>query len=185
MARKMLSRPFHNLVSFSRWISRSFQAIFPFLRCSEFISNFITCVGYFNHIYFDDTVHSCAVRTSPFLSLAAPSPWRACIMHIRAVEIMMFQKVLFLFNLGVFRVPQIVAPTTYKWYSLLVPYRWNRGDYRFLRLLSVSLSVRLSVSQSVRLSVSPLGDRPLRFPDFSRSCFEIFTWNLVYEFVLM
>ena len=33
---------------------------------------------------------------------------------------------------------------------LLVPYRWNRGDYRFPRRLSVCPSVCLSVSQSTR-----------------------------------
>ena len=44
---------------------------------------------------------------------------------------------------------------------LLVPYRWNRGDYRFLR--------RLSVSLSLRPSVSPLDVRPLGFPNFSQS----------------
>ena len=56
---------------------------------------------------------------------------------------------------------------------LLVPYRWNRGDYRFPRRLSVSLSV----CPSVRLSVRPLGVRPLGFPEFSQPSFEILTWN--------
>ena len=65
---------------------------------------------------------------------------------------------------------------------LLVPYRWNRtgGDYRFPRRLSFCPSVLLSVRQSV----SPLGVRPLGFPNFSQSSFEILTWNLVYGFVL-
>ena len=60
-------------------------------------------------------------------------------------------------------------------YLLLVPYQWNQRDYRFCR--------RLSVSLSVCLSVRPLGVRPLGFPDFSHSSFEILTLNLVYEFV--
>ena len=33
-------------------------------------------------------------------------------------------------------------------------------------------------------SVSPLGVRPLGFPNFSQSSFEILTWNFVYDFVL-
>ena len=55
--------------------------------------------------------------------------------------------------------------------SFLVPYRWNRGDYRFPR--------RLSVSLSSCLSVGPFGVRQLGFPNFSQSSFEILTWNLV------
>ena len=54
------------------------------------------------------------------------------------------------------------------------------GDFRFPRRLSLCPSVRLSVSQSV----SPLGVRPLGFPNFSLSSFEILTRNLVCEFVL-
>ena len=68
--------------------------------------------------------------------------------------------------------------------QLLVPYRWNRGDFRFPHRLSVSLSVRMSLRPSVRLSLSPLGVRPLSFPNFSQSSFEILTWNLVYDFIL-
>ena len=49
---------------------------------------------------------------------------------------------------------------------------------------SVRPSVCPSVRQSVRQSVSPLGVRPLGFPNFSQSSFEILTWNLVYGFVL-
>ena len=46
------------------------------------------------------------------------------------------------------------------------------------------LAVRHSVHLSVSPSVSPLGVRPLRFPNFSQSSFEILTWNLVCEFLL-
>ena len=62
--------------------------------------------------------------------------------------------------------------------KFLVPYRWNREDYRFPRRLSFCPSVCLSVSPSV----SPLSVRPLGFPNFSQSSFEILTWNLVYAF---
>ena len=54
------------------------------------------------------------------------------------------------------------------------------GDYRFPQHLSLCPSVGLSV----RPSVSPLGVRPLGFPNFSQLSFEILTWNLVYGFVL-
>ena len=59
--------------------------------------------------------------------------------------------------------------------SLLVPYRWNRrGGIDFL---AVCQSIRPSVS----LYVSPLSVRPLGFPNFSQSSFEILTWNLENE----
>ena len=67
---------------------------------------------------------------------------------------------------------------------LLVHYRWNRGDYRFPRRLSLCLSVRLSVRPSVCPSVSALGVRPFGFPNFSQPSFQILTWNLVYGFVM-
>ena len=54
----------------------------------------------------------------------------------------------------------------------LVPYRWNRGDFRFPRRLSLCLSVRPSVCLSVSLSVHSVSvhsvfrtflSRPLRY----------------------
>ena len=50
--------------------------------------------------------------------------------------------------------------------------------------LAVCHSVRPSVHLSVSPSVSPLGVRPLGFPNFSQSSFKILTWNLVHGFVL-
>ena len=54
----------------------------------------------------------------------------------------------------------------------------------FPRCLSFCPSVRLSFCPSVSQSVSPLGVRPLGFPNFSQSTFEILNWNVVYGFVL-
>ena len=48
---------------------------------------------------------------------------------------------------------------------LLVPYRWNRGDYRCPCRLTLCPYVCPSVCPSVRQSVSPLGVRPTRFSE--------------------
>ena len=59
------------------------------------------------------------------------------------------------------------------------------GTIGFLAVChSVRPSVHPSVRPSVSQSVSPLGVRPLGFPNFSQSFFEILTLNLVYGFVL-
>ena len=55
--------------------------------------------------------------------------------------------------------------------TLISPLPVKPGDFRFPRRLSLCLSVRLSA----RLSVSPLDVRPLGFPNFSQSSFEILT----------
>ena len=61
--------------------------------------------------------------------------------------------------------------------QLLVPYRWNRGDFRFPRRLSLCLSVR----PSARLSVSPLGVRPLGFSEL----FSVVLWDIDLKFGML
>ena len=50
-------------------------------------------------------------------------------------------------------------------------------------VMSVRPSVRVSVRPSVRPSVHPSVRHS--FPHFSPTCFEILTWNFVYNFILM
>ena len=47
------------------------------------------------------------------------------------------------------------------------------------------LSVRVSVRPTLRPSVRPSGSPSASFPHFSPTCFDIFSWNFAYDFVLL